>query len=111
LPEQRAVVARECERHCKHRGWHLWVVNPRSTHIHVVVTAVGCSGKTVRDQLKANATRGMRGMREGWPQFCDRPVWTVGGDWECINTERDLEQVVLYVCDAQDRPRASADGR
>ncbi len=107
-PEQREVVARESERHCEHRGWRLWGVNPRSTHVHVVATAAGYSGKVVRDQLKANATRG---LREGWPQFCDRPVWTVGGDWECLNTEDDLEHVVLYVRDAQDRPRPSAAGR
>jgi hypothetical protein len=74
----------------------------------MVVTAAGFSGKTVRDQLKANATRGLRAE---WPEFCNRPVWTVGGDWECINTEDDLEQVVLYVRDAQDRPRPPAAGR
>jgi hypothetical protein len=100
-PQQRAVVERECERHCKHRGWHVWAVNVRSTHVHVFVTADGCSGKTVRDQLKANATRG---LREEWAVFCDRPVWTVGGDWVCVNSEDDLEQIVLYVRDAKDAP-------
>jgi hypothetical protein len=98
--EQRAVVERQCERHCRHRGWHAWAVNARSTHVHVVVTAAGCSGTILRDQLKANATRG---LREVWPQFVERPVWTVGGDWTCINSENDLEQVCLYVRDAQDR--------
>lgn len=107
-PEQRAVVERECERHAEHRGWHVWALNARSTHVHAVVTAAGFSGKAVRDQLKANATRG---LREGWPQFIDRPVWTVGGDWVCVNSEDDLEQIVLYVRDAQDLPRPSADGR
>jgi REP element-mobilizing transposase RayT len=99
-PEQRAVVERESQRHCEHRGWQVWAVNARSTHVHVVVTAAGYSGKTVRDQLKANATRG---LRERWQQFCGRPVWTVGGDWVCVNTEDDLEQICLYVRDAQDR--------
>jgi hypothetical protein len=101
-PDERAVVERECERHCEHRGWHVWAINPRSTHVHVVATAAGCSGNTVRDQLKANATRG---LRRRWAPFIDRPVWTVGCDWVCINTEDDLEQVCLYVRDAQDRPR------
>jgi hypothetical protein len=62
----------------------------------------------VRDQLKANGTRG---LREQWPAFCDRPVWTFGGDWECVNGEDDLEAVILYVRDAQDGPRPSAGGR
>jgi REP element-mobilizing transposase RayT len=98
-PQQRAVVEHECGRHCEHRGWHVWAINARSTHVHVVVTTAGFSGETVRDQLKANGTRG---LREQWAEFCDRPVWTIGGDWQCINTEDDLEQVCVYVRDAQD---------
>src|SRR5437773_452209 len=66
--EQRSVAERECRRHCEHRGWHLWVIKARSTHVHAVVTAAGYSGKTARDQFKANATRG---LRERWPEFID----------------------------------------
>ena len=97
---QRKVVEQECQRHCDHRGWKLWEINARSNHVHTVVTAPGYSGTTVRDQLKANCTRG---LREKCPSFCERPVWTVGGDWECINSEDDLETVCLYVREAQDR--------
>ena len=68
---QRAIVEAECGRHCDHRGWRLWEINARSNHVHVVVTADGVSGKTVRDQLKANCTRA---LREHSMQFCDRPV-------------------------------------
>ena len=96
----RAVVEEECHRHCDHRGWRLWTVNPRSNHVHAVVTAAGYSGKIVRDQLKANCTRG---LREQWTEFCDRPVWSTGGDWECINSEDELETVCLYVSEVQDR--------
>jgi REP element-mobilizing transposase RayT len=98
--EHRTVVERECQKHCDHRGWRLWEVNARTNHVHVVVTAAGYPGKTVRDQLKANCTRG---LREQWDVFNNRPVWTVGGDWECINNEDDFETVCLYVRDAQDR--------
>jgi REP element-mobilizing transposase RayT len=108
VPEQRQVVEHECEKHCQRRGWHVWAMNARSTHVHFVVTAAESSGKTVRDQLKANATRG---LRERWMQFVGRPVWTVGGDWAFINTEDELEQVCLYVRDGQDVPRPSAAGR
>jgi REP element-mobilizing transposase RayT len=107
-PEHRAIVEGECQRHCEHRGWQLWVVNARSTHVHTVVTAAGCSGANVRDQLKANGTRG---LRERGPEFCDRVVWTVGGDWVCINTEDDLEAICLYVRDAQDRMEFKQTGR
>jgi hypothetical protein len=106
--EQRAVVERECRRHCEIRGWHPWAINARSTHVHTVVTAPGCSGRTVRDQLKANTTRA---LRERWPVFRDRPVWTVGGDWVCVNSEDELEQVGRYVLDAQDRKGIERTGR
>ena len=99
-PEQRAIVHAECQRHCDLRGWRLWEINARTNHVHVVVTALGYSGTTVRNQLKANATRG---LREHWAVFRDRPVWSVGGDWECVNDEADLETVCLYVREAQDR--------
>ena len=98
--QQRSVLDAEIERFCGVRGWHLWARNVRTNHVHVVVTATGYAGSKVRDQLKANCTRV---LREGWPKFEARPVWTVGGDWECVNTEEDLEQLVIYVSEVQDR--------
>lgn len=75
-------------------------VSARSNHVHLVVSAAGVSGKVVRDQFKANCTRG---LREHWAEFRDRPVWTVGGDWRCVNSDADLEAVCQYVGEAQDR--------
>jgi REP element-mobilizing transposase RayT len=98
--EQRAAVEQECRRHCELRGWHAWALNARSNHCHIVVTARNYSGDVARDQFKANCTRK---LREQSPIFRDRPVWTVGGDWKCINHEDDLEKVCCYVKDAQDR--------
>jgi REP element-mobilizing transposase RayT len=97
--DQRQAVEQQCQAHCDHRGWKLWAVNARTTHVHCVVTAAGYNGKTVRDQLKANATGA---LRKQWPGFRDRPVWSVGGDWVCINGEEDLEAACCYVRDAQD---------
>ena len=97
---QRNAVENEIDRLFQFRGWKLWTANPRSNHVHVVVTALGYSGEKVRDQLKANSTRV---LRESWPVFIERPVWSVGGDWKCINTVDDLEQVITYASEAQDR--------
>ncbi len=97
---QRTVVEAECRLHSDHRGWKVWEINARSNHVHVVVTAVGHSGKVVRDQLKANGTRG---LREHHAEFRERPVWTVGGDWQCINNEEELDTVCEYVREAKDR--------
>ncbi|MEO2049347.1 MAG: hypothetical protein ABGX16_22550 [Pirellulales bacterium] len=72
----------------------------RSNHTHVVVSASGFSGKMVRDQLKANCTRG---LREHWEEFRERPVWTTGGDCQYINNEDELMKVIEYVKVGQDR--------
>jgi REP element-mobilizing transposase RayT len=97
--EQRECVRYEIQRHCDHRKWSLRGVAIRSNHVHVVVAA-NESGSKVRDQLKANCTRGLRSK---WPVFLDRDIWTHGGDWQCVNDEEGLERVLIYTTEAQDR--------
>jgi len=98
--DHRQIVATAVVDHCRHRNWKLWKVNPRSNHVHVVVTAVGCLGDKVRDQLKANATRCMRTHDA---QFVGRPVWSTRGDVQHLKTEDDIEQEVEYAGEGQDR--------
>lgn len=100
LPNQRSTIEQAIRAHCEHRNWKLWAVSVRSNHIHVIVEAPEESGRKVRDQLKANATRAIRTV---CGDLKDRPVWTLGGDWNCINDEISLERVILYVSEAQDR--------
>lgn len=96
----REIVENEIARLSEFRDWKLWVANARSNHVHVVVSAQQHNGKQIRDQMKANCTRV---LREDDSRFIDRPIWTTGGDWQCINTEDDLEQAVLYAGEVQDR--------
>ena len=96
----RRIVDKKVKEHCEIRDWKLWVVNSRSNHVHVVVTSPGYQGTTVRDQLKANGTGS---LRKHDLTFCDRPVWTTKGDVELIWTEDELERVIEYVSEAQDR--------
>jgi REP element-mobilizing transposase RayT len=98
--EQRLVVAAEINRLCEFRKWKLWIANPRSNHVHVVVSASGYRAMQVRDQIKANCTRV---LRQQWPVFGDRPVWTVGGSCQLVETEDDLHRVIFYAGEAQDR--------
>ena len=58
--QHREIVESEIRAHCEYRQWRLWIANPRTNHVHVVVTAPGYAGSNVRDQLKANCTRGLR---------------------------------------------------
>ncbi len=96
----RSIVEQQIEAHCEHRDWKLWIVNPRTNHVHVVVTAAGYEGKTVQDQLKANATGTLRRYDS---QFVDRPVWTTKGDVQQLKTEEDLVSAIQYSGEAQDR--------
>ena len=95
----RDVVKAAIIRHCEHRNWHLWIANPRSNHVHVVVTAAGYDGKRVRDQLKANCTGSLRQHNQ---RFVGRPVWTTKGDVEHLHTEEELESAIAYAGEAQD---------
>ena len=82
------------------RGWKIWKANPRSNHVHVVVSAKGYAGTVVRDQLKARCTRK---LRQQSPGFRDRPLWTRGGDVKRIDTEEELQAYILYAGEVQDR--------
>ncbi|PNY36788.1 hypothetical protein C2E31_11080 [Rhodopirellula baltica] len=98
--QHRDAVETGITKHCEYRGWKLWVANPRTTHVHVVVTAADYSGETVRDQLKANGTRAIRQIDD---QFINRPVWTTSGDVRFVKSEDELARVIEYASEAQDR--------
>jgi len=85
---------------CRVRKWSLWAVAVRSNHVHVVVTAPEYDPEVVRDQLKAKATKE---LREVFPVWVDRPVWSAKGDIEFLDSEAEIEECVLYVAVAQDR--------
>jgi len=96
---QRAEVEDVIRKHAQIRGWALHAVSARTNHVHVAVTAAA-PPKRVRDQFKANGTRV---LREPPDPVTHEKVWTKGGDIEFIDTDDELEQVVLYITEAQDR--------
>lgn len=96
--EQRQEVEQVIIDHCLIRKWLLHAVSVRSNHVHVAVTAQG-RPKQVRDQFKANGTRVLRSMS---PPVTHEKVWAKGGDIQFIG-EEELEQVVCYITEAQDR--------
>jgi len=97
--DHRQTVEDVCRRHATIRRWELHATSVRSNHVHVAVTA-SAEPKKVRDQFKANATRV---LREHPTPITAHKVWTRGGDIQIIDSEEALEQVVLYVNEAQDR--------
>ncbi|WDQ15716.1 transposase [Rhodopirellula sp. P2] len=96
---QRTEVKTMIRKHASIRGWALHAVSVRSNHAHVAVTACA-PPKRVRDQFKANGTTALRRMKT---PVTHEKVWTKGGDIEFIDTDDDLEQVVLYITETQDR--------
>ena len=108
--KQREVVETVIREHAEHRGWELYAVSARSNHVHVGVSVVPQTGnqdyrltdgiKRVRDQFKANATRVLRRCEN--PVLNER-VWTKGGDIQFVDTDADLEHVIIYITEAQDR--------
>ena len=96
---QRLRVEAVCRKHATFRGWVLHAVSARSNHVHLVVSA-DKKPEIVRDQFKANATRV---LREEPGAITNETVWTRGGDCEIVDGEENLERVVQYVTEAQDR--------
>src|SRR5215831_3239926 len=57
--DQRLVVEKTIADHCRIRGWKLHIVNCRTNHVHVVVTA-NRDPDDVHDQIKAWCTRRLK---------------------------------------------------
>ena len=111
--EQREVVERQVAETCQVRGWQLHVVNCRSNHVHVVLSA-NRAPKIVRNQLKAWCTRRLKELEAKRHQASGRAVdvstirenwWAERGSQRFINDEDSLEAAILYVRDGQDKPR------
>ena len=104
--EQRRLVEGTIADHCRIRGWHLHVVNCRTNHVHVVVTA-DRDPDTVRDQFKAWCTRKLKALeqartgpgnigasiRENW--------WAERGSGRYLGDEESLEAAIQYVGEGQ----------
>ncbi len=96
-PHDRKTVEQACRNHCEIRDWHLFAVNARSNHVHVVV-AVDIKPQIARDQLKANCTGALRKQPK---PLCVERTWTKGGDCEILDTDEDVYAAVEYVHEGQ----------
>jgi REP element-mobilizing transposase RayT len=98
--EQRDVVERAISEHCAFRGWHLLASSCRTNHVHVVVSAVDRSAENISGDLKSRSSRQLSeftGTKRRW--------WTKGSCVRQIYTSEELERVVAYVLECQDKPR------
>lgn len=95
--DQRTVIEATVRKHIEIRDWTLHAINPRSNHVHVVVTAPGYGPKVVRDQFKAWCTRKLKCAGAARVRF-----WTEGGSCRWLNTEDELDAAIVYVTECQD---------
>jgi REP element-mobilizing transposase RayT len=103
--EQRGIVNNVVREHCEKRNWHLHVVNCRTNHCHVVVTAPNYDGEQVRDQLKSWGTRGLKDHQRavGVPSADVREHWwTRKGSVRYLFDDESLDAAIVYSRDAQD---------
>lgn len=98
--QQHNLVETTIAEHCTIRGWQLHVVNCRTNHVHVVVSAY-CDPEVIRNQFKAWSTRKLNELQSSREAALRRNWWTERGSERYINDERSLEEAIVYVRDFQ----------
>jgi len=94
---QRAAIAVAIRAVCAHRGWPLHAVNVRTTHVHLVLSAIG-RPEPVMNSLKLWLTRNLRAENLLGPH---EHLWSRHGSTRYLWTEEDVRQACVYVLEAQ----------
>jgi REP element-mobilizing transposase RayT len=94
----REIVRKAIEDHCAHREWPILVINVRTNHVHVVVTAGEHRPEVVMGQLKAWATRR---LREARLRGAEEDVWAREGSTRYLYNGEALAAAVDYVVNRQ----------
>ncbi|MCA8936765.1 MAG: transposase [Planctomycetes bacterium] len=93
----RGAVFRALMQHADYREWHVFAVNIRTNHVHLVVSA-GAEPAELLRQFKAYATRGLRAAE----LIPDRTrVWTEGGSRKWLFTRDHVDAACDYVLHQQ----------
>ena len=96
-PRHRAICERAMKETCVHRRWHLWAVNIRTNHVHLVVTGSATPERIMRD-LKSYATRA---LRQAGLISDDRKVWSRHGSTRLLRTPEGMRRACLYTVELQ----------
>ena len=96
---QRKQVETQIQETCVHRNWKMHAANCRTNHMHFAIGAHDESPKKIRSDVKAWCTRRLKSQsnqnRENW--------WADRGSIRWIFTEDELDRVIQYINEAQDR--------
>jgi len=99
--EQREIVEQTIRKHCEIRGWILHAVNPRTNHVHVIVTANDVSPETAMEQFKAWCSRRLNEDSRERNVEPPRKWWTPHGSTIWINDQIHLHNAINYVLNRQ----------
>jgi REP element-mobilizing transposase RayT len=91
---QRQSVDSAIRETCQFRKWHLYALNVRTNHIHIVVSIGSIRPERALSAFKANATRQMR-HNGCWLQ--DSTPWAEKGSKRYLWNERSVAQAIEYV--------------
>jgi len=91
---ERRTVGDAIRRACAFKGWAIHVLNVRSNHVHVVMTAVDRSPERIMLCLKAWSSRRLNELRGGGSRG---RWWTRHGSTRYLNTPDAVERAVEYV--------------
>jgi REP element-mobilizing transposase RayT len=90
--DRRETVLHTLEEVASHRGWQLWAVHVRPTHVHIVVTAHAKAEKVMSD-FKAWCSRR---LKERHGEVADRTRWTQHGSTRHLMTAEAVYAAVRY---------------
>ena len=96
--ERRRSVERAIRETCIFRRWLLHAVNPRTNHVHVVVSIGMTKPGHALNALKANATRQ---MREDGSWTRPHSPWADKGSQRHLWNERSVALAIDYVVNGQ----------
>ena len=100
-PPQRDVVERAIDEQCRFRGWMLHAATCRTAHVHAVVSA---AARQPGDVLRCLKSWCSRRLSQGTERT--RTWWTRGGSTRWLFETLAVQDVVAYVLECQDKPRA-----
>ncbi|NND96576.1 MAG: hypothetical protein HKN47_04520 [Pirellulaceae bacterium] len=96
---EREIVNAQVRETCDHRGWTLFAADGRSSHVHVVVGAMGTDPTKIRIDLKTWCTRRLKEQSD----TCRAHWWAERGSVRWVWDDDSLSTVIKYVTESQDR--------
>lgn len=90
--QQRKEVKAAILETCDYRGWHIFAINVRNNHVHVVIK----SDKDAKETLRILKAYGSRRLNET-EKIKRKYWWTKGSSTRYINEQNSLAAAIVYV--------------